>query len=194
MQNECKGEKRMNLRCKVKNCYKEVLSLGFCNRHWKQNHLYGHVLKTSLKDPCKIKVFKNHAKIELLNINHKKIGYALIDVDDVVKIKQSRWHLHLSHGISYAISTKLGPMHRYLLSLIDSPLEVDHINGNGLDNRKKNLRAVTHLENMRNSHRCDPEGKIRVQFQNRNERNNRFIKGYKKGFDSWKELIKNEKK
>lgn len=40
--------------------------------------------------------------------------------------------------------------HRMIFSEIPVGLEVDHINRNKLDNRKINLRLVTHLENMQN--------------------------------------------
>jgi hypothetical protein len=43
-------------------------------------------------------------------------------------------------------------LHRFLME--PSPeLEVDHVNGDSLDNRRSNLRAVTHRENLRNRRR-----------------------------------------
>ena len=43
-------------------------------------------------------------------------------------------------------------MHQLLMGFPQKPLEIDHINGDGLDNRKSNLRVVTHAENMQNRH------------------------------------------
>jgi len=41
-------------------------------------------------------------------------------------------------------------MHREIL-LVDGSQEIDHINGNSLDNRKANLRVCTHRQNTQNS-------------------------------------------
>jgi len=41
-------------------------------------------------------------------------------------------------------------MHRRLIS-VPSPLVIDHINGNGLDNRKANLRPATVAQNAQNA-------------------------------------------
>lgn len=45
------------------------------------------------------------------------------------------------------------PLHRYLLNF--DAYYVDHIDGNGLNNDRSNLRAVTALENSQNRH-CEP--------------------------------------
>jgi hypothetical protein len=44
-------------------------------------------------------------------------------------------------------------MHRLILGLDDPAISADHKNGNGLDNRRKNLRVATHPQNMANRHR-----------------------------------------
>ena len=41
-------------------------------------------------------------------------------------------------------------MHREIL-LVDGSQEIDHINGNSLDNRKANLKVCTQRQNTQNS-------------------------------------------
>ena len=68
-------------------------------------------------------------------------------------------------GLFYAASTIRGKkltMHRFLMGEPKS-LEVDHVNGDGLDNRRCNLRVCTHQENLRNRRpRRDLRGRKRL--------------------------------
>ncbi|MBB6677499.1 HNH endonuclease [Cohnella lubricantis] len=58
-------------------------------------------------------------------------------------------------------------MHREVLNAPDG-FEVDHINGNTLDNRKSNLRIVTHQRNMHNvSSHGDSSSQYRGVFWNK---------------------------
>jgi hypothetical protein len=83
---------------------------------------------------------------------------AIVDDEDYEGLASVRWHTSNS---GYAkrnnpISQReiLGFcefMHRRIMGLPGkSKLEVDHINGDPLDNRKANLRICTHAENLRN--------------------------------------------
>jgi hypothetical protein len=77
----------------------------------------------------------------------------MVDDVDVPLLAGRRWHvMPSSTGNYYAISGGRNGrvyMHRLITSCPDG-LEVDHINHNTLDNRRSNLRVVTHAENMRN--------------------------------------------
>lgn len=56
-------------------------------------------------------------------------------------------------------------MHRVILP--PSPgLEIDHINGDKLDNRRSNLRVVTHAENMKNVRHKLPKNGYRGVYPN----------------------------
>lgn len=81
-------------------------------------------------------------------------GYiALVDEQDFEQLSQYRWHLARSGKNTYArtrIEGKHTQMHRLILP---SPTDmvIDHVNGNGLDNRRANLRLATQRQN--NAHR-----------------------------------------
>jgi hypothetical protein len=80
---------------------------------------------------------------------------AIIDVADLPEVAQHSWHVRMgSEGHAYARRSwwnETEPhtprlMHRFLLKV---PLGtvVDHINGNGLDNRRANLRVCNLSQN-----------------------------------------------
>lgn len=72
----------------------------------------------------------------------------LIDAVDLELVKSYPWHALKGHHTTYAIVPgKTIYLHRLLLN--PSPaMTVDHINGNGLDNRRKNLRIATRAQNQ----------------------------------------------
>lgn len=81
---------------------------------------------------------------------------ALIDDDDYNRVKNYSWCAHNEGSNWYAVtSIKNGNkhstmrMHRLIMNAKPNKI-MDHINGNGLDNRKENLRFCTHRENSRN--------------------------------------------
>jgi hypothetical protein len=77
---------------------------------------------------------------------------ALIDDEDAERVLGRNWaYLSVQNGPGpgYAISSS-GLMHRLILNA-PRGVEVDHVNGDGLDNRRENLRLATHAQNASNS-------------------------------------------
>lgn len=79
-------------------------------------------------------------------------GEAIVSRQDVARVAGIRWRIRrVSKTLAYAIcSGKPSRMHHYILPPIPG-FVVDHINGNGLDNRRNNLRYATIHENVWNS-------------------------------------------
>lgn len=78
---------------------------------------------------------------------------AIIDASDAAAIGQFNWSARKRNATAYAFSwdgQKSIRLHRVLLGDACVGFDVDHINGNGLDNRRANLRVATRSENMRN--------------------------------------------
>lgn len=79
-----------------------------------------------------------------------------IDADDYDKVKNYNWHATVNRRTAYACRRVVKKpksifmyMHRLIANAPDG-LEVDHINGNGLDNRRSNLRIADNAKNAFN--------------------------------------------
>lgn len=79
--------------------------------------------------------------------------WAIVDRELYAELIPYNWAaVQYAPGHWYAARAENGHtilMHRVLLNPSDG-MEIDHINGNGLDNRLANLRACSHKENMQN--------------------------------------------
>lgn len=93
-------------------------------------------------------------------LNKPKIGkrqFALIDLDELPRVARHKWYAAIGGSTVYvrATSTKDLPAHHIPLHAFimrgEKGDRFDHINGDGLDNRKANLRPATAAENCRNS-------------------------------------------
>jgi len=82
------------------------------------------------------------------------IGYTskgepfLFDLEDYEKISVYNWYLNQNGYIKCSCPEMF--LHRYVMNVKDSKLEVDHIHHNKTDNRKSELRVVTNSQNQMN--------------------------------------------
>jgi len=78
--------------------------------------------------------------------------FAFIDNDDFKLISKYKWWIYYNGTCEYArtrINNKEITMHRLIMS-VKSNQQIDHVNNNGLDNRKENLRIATKSQNAMN--------------------------------------------
>jgi hypothetical protein len=80
---------------------------------------------------------------------------AIIDDEDIKRVSSLKWWTHFNGSNFYAKASdpedynKRIYLHRFILNA-PKDKQVDHINGNPLDNRKENLRLCTKQQNLQN--------------------------------------------
>lgn len=77
--------------------------------------------------------------------------YTIVDDDDYKYLNKFKWQASKNKQTFYAIRGRGIKMHRIIMNTPPN-LQVDHINGDGLDNRKINLRNVDCRSNSQNLH------------------------------------------
>lgn len=113
----------------------------------------------------------------------------LVDDEDYESVSQHKWFA-VKDGRTYYACKNAGIlpfryrlwMHRVILSA-PKELQVDHINGNGLDNRRCNLRLVTGAQNSTNSQK--KSGSTSSRFKG--------VDWYKP-YDKWRARITNNRR
>lgn len=79
--------------------------------------------------------------------------HAVVDLVDYERLAGYRWHaVPRSNGVGYYAARGAGGgariwMHRVILKPSNPRLKIDHVNGDGLDNRRANLREATTQQN-----------------------------------------------
>lgn len=134
------------------NCKTANNSVEWCSKHYMQIRKYGKILSETIFDKNKIVVKDEYAEIILKNNKLVEVARALIDIDDIDKVKDIKWCLIQTNGYVRG-NNKNGKdflLHRYICNANENEL-IDHINGNKLDNRKINLRPVNKSQNAMNS-------------------------------------------
>jgi hypothetical protein len=135
--------------CNVDGCGKLVVAKGYCKTHWARYHRRGVVSKRTRLDKNEIILCSEYAEIVVYNTYGIEKARTKIDLDDVVLASKHKWHIN-NHGYVATMSEgKRTFLHNVLLGRIIGH-EIDHIDGNQLNNRRSNLRRCTHGQNMFN--------------------------------------------
>lgn len=76
--------------------------------------------------------------------------FVLIDDDDYDLVSGYKWGIQKSNCNNiYAVNYSAGLMHRLIMNANKNQI-IDHIDNNGLNNQRCNLRLCSHSQNMRN--------------------------------------------
>jgi hypothetical protein len=166
-----------------------------CIKHLGQFNRLGKFLEKTKRDKNDYVLHEDFAEILFRDKDQNVVGSAMIDIEDVEKCRPYKWYMTEMMGnsryVKAVISGKNLGLHRFVLDY-DGDMPIDHINRNGLDNRKSNLRIVTSSENSVNSKTRSSTGEKNIY-----KKNNRFqvqiIRNYQnvfiKTFDTLEEAV-----
>jgi group I intron endonuclease len=135
------------------NKFKMVL----CGKHYGQLKYSGKITDDSkpkqrnINTPNEIVTHDDFAEILCYDKRGEYKNSILIDIEDIDFCKNYKWGINTINYASTTIDGKTISMHRLLMNPTKD-LVVDHINGNTLDNTRKNLRICTKQQNNRNRH------------------------------------------
>lgn len=173
--------KKKNKKCSVKGCGSSVrvcayrdTGVFYCGRHYQQMYNKGKI-HYSMYESNEVREGAGYCEIVLLDRNGRETGKTMLDKESLPLVLGYKWHLHNS---GYA-STKSAKGQYLMHNVIMGDLLIDHINRDKLDNRKNNLRRVTHHENQIN----------RKDLNSNNTSGVRGVSWYK-SYSKWEASIK----
>lgn len=160
--------------CSFVGCTRAYYARGLCAPHYKQKRK-GQDLHPvcAKKQPNQFELDPDGATawIILTGLDGRENGRARVEVADLDRVLAlGRWHIiNIKRSrTAYCGCIRRGGhecvlLHRFLLDAADS--EVDHIDGNGLNNVKVNLRKVSRLQQMQNVRQTSRTGARNVYLR-----------------------------
>lgn len=138
--------------CSIPECSRKHEARGYCASHYAQLRR-GQELRPikSPGVPNDYEVHKDYVEVVLANSRGEDIAHSKIDINDLPKISGHRWRLC---GSGYVQGAPIGGgpqtmLHRLILDA-PSGVEVDHWDGDPLNNRRANIRPVSRKQNREN--------------------------------------------
>lgn len=81
-------------------------------------------------------------------------GVVLVDDEDYMKLSQFKWHMQGNYAVHSKSSQEHVTLHRLImadeLSIAPKNTQIDHADGDKLNNQRHNLRICTPSQNVRN--------------------------------------------
>lgn len=127
----------MNKKCEVEWCKNNRRGRLYCSTHTNQMNKYGRVFNTTQAVMNDIKIKGDTAIIVLRNKHQEITGEAIIDLEDLEKVKKIKWSI-TSNGYPRNRNVRL---HQFLIGS-KKGYDVDHIDRDKMNNRKSNFRYI----------------------------------------------------
>lgn len=148
---KCSFCERTQNDCRIK----KIGTLYYCPKHLTRHYRQQNMGARSIYDCNEYVLHTDYAEIILYDKYGNENGRAIIDLECVDLCKTYKWHLRKGHGdTDYVIASlpdnKKIHLHRLIMDYTGDQ-DIDHINRNGLDNRRCNLRIVSHSDNTSNN-------------------------------------------
>ena len=102
--------------------------------------------------------------------------YAIVDDNDFDALSIHKWYCLTVRNICYAVRSvgkHKQQTHLYMHRVIMNPpenMEIDHLDGNGLNNSRSNLKVSTHRENTQNRHHVKTSRYVGVHWHKHSKR------------------------
>jgi len=147
--------------CSVEGCGRTQYCKGYCRRHYQQYKIHGKILERTRIDPNEFIIDGDICWIILYNKHCIEIARTCIDTKyyEAIFESKAKWHLtdsgYVIAHFDDEIQRQKFRLHHIIMYLsrqeqIPAEYDVDHKDGNPLNNLENNLRLCTQSQNNQN--------------------------------------------